>query len=209
MGSLAHGFPAYYDIADHDWAQKEARQRMLPLAWVGGFPEDLNIGIPRVGSPADLEQMALFTLRDNAVIIFFDGRYMGPVPPIVHAQFHIHDDDSLPPNISWLVPKVVFTNPEVTRVLGRVSFTQMKRNRDAALNSALQLIRNNPTALALPETPSATPSEPVQAKNDALMNSFSAGSTLLNFWDHYGLYLALGALLLLGALFWIGSRSRT
>ncbi len=140
VAPLAQAFPQYYDIKEHDQAQAEARQRNLPLAWLGGFPEDLNMAYVRPGGQADLEQMAMATLQNNCVIIFFDGRNMAPVPPIVHAQFHIQDDGPLPDGANWVTPKVVFTNPEVTQILGRVSAKEMGQDRDAALNSALQII---------------------------------------------------------------------
>src|ERR1700692_1221088 len=81
MGPFAQGFPAYYDITEHDQAQAEARKRNLPLDWLGGVSEGLNIGPPGPSIQADLEQMAMAALRDNVVIIFFDGRNMAPVPP--------------------------------------------------------------------------------------------------------------------------------
>jgi len=208
LGPFAHGFPAYYDITEHDQAQAEARQRSLPLAWLGGFPEDLNIGSPRPDSQADLEQMALATLRDNAVIIFFDGRNMAPVPPIVHAQFHIQDDGPLPNGASWVTPKVVFTNPEVTQILGRVSATDMHAERDAALISALQIIRNNPTALALPPAPSPTPvtdtaSKAETPKGDMWLNGLSTGGAVADFFNEYGIPLAVAGACLVGFLVWL------
>lgn len=51
---------------------------------------------------------------------------------------------------AWIPPKVAFSNPEVTKILGRVSDMQMKADRDIPLNSALQVIRNDPTALEAP-----------------------------------------------------------
>jgi hypothetical protein len=214
---LARGFPPYYDIAEHDAAQAEARQRHLPVAWLGGFPEDLNVGTPQSGSQADLEQMALSTLRDNAVIIFFDGRNMAPVPPLVHAQFHIQDDGPLPNGANWKTPKVVFTDPEVTRILGRVAETQMAEDREVSLNSALQLIRNDPTALAPPASPDSAPTAPTLAPASTMAPTGPGGGesqsslawSAFDFLSRYGVYLALGALCLCVLLFvWAWSRRR-
>ena len=108
-GSLAGAFPSYYDISEHDKAQAEARQRNLPLAWLGSFPESLTVGSPEPGSINDLTQMALATLQDHAVVIFFDCRNMTPVPAIIHAQYHIQDDGPLPNGANWISPKVVFS----------------------------------------------------------------------------------------------------
>lgn len=173
-GSSADGFPAYYDIANHAQAQVEARQRNLPLAWVGGFPEILNESNPERGSQADLEQMAMATLQNSAVIIFFDGRNMAPVPMMVHAQFHIQDDGPLPNGASWVTPKIVFTNPEMTKILGRVSAAQMGAERDAAIYPVLQAIRDNPTAMLVPPPPPPR-AAPVVAAADADDNTQADG----------------------------------
>lgn len=202
IGPVAQAFPASRDISEHDQAQAEARQRHLPLAWLGGFPEDLNVVNPRPGSQADLEQMALATLQDNAVVIFFDGRNMAPVPALVHAQFHIQDDGPLPNGAAWKTPKVVFTNPEVTQILGRVAATEMSEDREVALNSALQIIRNNPAALAAP-APLATDltGTSTTTQGNLLESGLSAASNVDDFWNQYGLYLIIGLVLIVGFLF--------
>jgi len=203
---IAQAFPAYHDIAEHDQAQTEARQRNLPLAWLGGFPEDLNVGSPRSGSQADLEQMALATLQGNAVVIFFDGRNMAPVPPIVHAQFHLQDDGSLPNGAAWTTPKVVFTNPEVTQILGRVSATEMGQERDVALNSALQIIQNNPTDLSPPTpVPSSTPTITTQSDINKADPGFSGPSeeNMSAFFNQYGVYVATGLVCIVGLFVWL------
>ncbi len=208
-GPVAQAFPAYHDISEHDQAQAEARQRHLPLAWLGGFPEDLNVGSPRAGSQADLEQMALATLQDNAVVIFFDGRNMAPVPALVHAQFHIQDDGPLPNGAAWKTPKVVFTNPEVTQILGRVAATEMSEDREVALNSALQIIRNNPAALAAP-APVATDIAGTSntTQGNLLVSGLSAASNVDDFWHQYGLYLMIGFALIVGFLLLLASSRR-
>jgi hypothetical protein len=157
--SHAQGYPPYHDISDAKAAEAEAQTRHLPLAWVGGFNDDLKVEMPDTGSEAELTQMALSTLEDEAVVIFFDGHNMGVVPDLVHAQDHIADDGPLPGGASWNVPKIVFTDPAVTRALGRVSATQLVKDRDTAIKTALAAIRANPNALVSvppPGIPAAT-----------------------------------------------------
>lgn len=210
-GPRARAFPAYYDISEHDKAQAEARQRNLPLAWLGSFPECLTEGAPNPGSIADLTQMALATLQDHAVVIFFDGRNMAPVPAIIHAQYHIQDDGPLPGGAAWTSPKVVFSNPEVTKILGRVSYTQMSASRDIPLNSALQVIRNDSTALT---PPPSTPQPDVAAANASAsgktdpLNTVDSALSVMGWLSDNSLYLIIGlGLALVGLFFWL-ARSR-
>jgi hypothetical protein len=152
----AQAYPQYYDIADHEKAQAEALGRHLPLAWFGEEPDDLNPPPLPAGSEytddskADfaLNQMAMSALQDQAVIIVFNGHNMSPVPAIVHAQDHIQDDGPLPGGANWKTPKIVFTNSTVTRILGRVSCTQMQADGQMAINTVLQKISQDPAALA-------------------------------------------------------------
>jgi hypothetical protein len=157
MPASAGAFPQYHDISDTPAAQAEARQRHLPLAYLGGFSDSLTDGSPEPGSQADLSQMALATLQDKAVVIFFDGRNMGPVPAVVHAQYHIQDDGPLPNGAAWDVPKIVFSDPDITHTLGRVSHTEMKAGRDVPILSALQVIRNDPHVLDSSSAPPVAP----------------------------------------------------
>jgi len=189
--SFAGAFPEYYDISDQATAQAEARQRSLPLAWLGSFPECLTVGAPEVGSINDLTQMAMRTLQGNAVVIFFDGRNMAPVPALIHAQYHIQDDGPLPNGAAWTSPKVVFSNPEVTTILGRVSYTQMKEDRDIPINSALQMIRNDPTALQPPQiiAPVGTPD---RSDSDMLGTIISVASWIYAVNCYLAAGLALG-----------------
>ena len=208
-GPVARAFPAYYDISDTAQAQAEARQRNLPLAYLGSYPECLTDSSPTPGSEADLTQMALATLQGNAVVIFFDGHNMAPVPAIIHAQYHIHDDGELPGGIAWYHPKVVFANPEITKILGRVSYTQMKADRDIPLNSALQVIRNDPTALA-PPPPASTPTAtgPSAPGNDGPPSTLASALSVMSWLDNNSLYLVAGLILVLAVLFFWLARSR-
>jgi hypothetical protein len=149
-------FPAYYNIYDTAKAQAEARQRKLPLAYLGCFPENLTEVSPEPNSEGDLSQMALATLQGQAVVIFFDGHNMAPVPGMIHGQYHINDDGPLDGGAAWNVPKVVFCNADISKILGRVSCTQMTASREVALNTVLQSIRNNPTALVPAPLPPPT-----------------------------------------------------
>ncbi len=67
------------------------------------------------------------------MVITFDGLRMQDVPNLVHAQFHINDDGPLEGGAAWRVPKIVFTDPGITKTLGRVSYTQMSAAREAAV----------------------------------------------------------------------------
>ena len=86
------------------------------------------------------------------------------VPAIVHAQYHIHDDGKAAGTADWISPKVVFSNADVSKILGRVSYSEMKADRDIPLNSALQVIRNDPTSLSpAPASASASAPNPASA----------------------------------------------
>ena len=208
---LAPAFPQYYSITDISKAQAEARQRNLPLAWLGSFNESLTVGAPDPGSVADLTQMALATLQDNAVVIFFDGRSMNQVPDFIHAQFHIHDDSGLKGDADWISPKVVFSDPGITKILGRVSYTEMKADRDIPLNSAIQIIRNNPAALvpapvSAQSAPNGQPGMPVLSgePGQVIVKAYGPSATkspdaapiavvFLKLVNSYGVFLAVFA----------------
>jgi hypothetical protein len=211
-GTAAQAAPSYYSIADHDKAQAEARQRNLPLAWVGGIPSDLTVSLPQPGSDADLEQLIMDTLEGSAVIIFFDATHMGPVPGIVHAQFHISDDGPLGGGAAWLIPKIVFTNPEVTKTLGRVSHTQLAADRAAPLKAVLQSIHADPTALT-PPAPSpevaaaATTTDTDSGQPATTGGSFPGGLTVAGIVNQYGFFLFLGFIVLLAGFACLGGSS--
>jgi len=210
-GSVARALPDYYDISDTATAQAEARQLKLPLAYLGSFPECLTDAAPNPGGQSDLTQMALATLQGNAVVIFFDGRNMAPVPAIIHAQYHIQDDGPLPGGAAWNSPKVVFSNPDITKILGRVSHTQMLAGRAAPLYTALQAIRDDPSALApLPPPPapvaaadtSTTTGQP--ASDDSPANYFARLTGMTN----QSLYTVGGSILAVAVLFSLIGRLR-
>lgn len=203
LGVAAHAYPQYYDISDTPKAQAEARQRHLPIAYLGSWPQALTDS-PDPGSVADLTQMALATLRDKAVIIFFDGANMAPVPALVHAQYHIHDDGDLPDGAAWQSPKIVFTDPDITKILGRVSATQMHSGRDIPLTAALQTIHNDPTALAQPGA-----SAPAAATSPSGPDTVGNVISIVAWINDNILYLVMGALLLVAlAFFALAGRKR-
>ncbi|MEI9998039.1 MAG: hypothetical protein WDO13_02155 [Verrucomicrobiota bacterium] len=171
----ARAFPQYHDISDTPAAQAEASQRHLPIAYLGSFPESLTNGSPETGSIDDLTQMALAALQDHAVVVFFDGRNMAPVPPLIHEQYHQQDDGPLDNGANWVSPKIVFCNADISKILGRVSYTQMKASRDVEINSALQVIRNDPHALDAP-APSAPAAAAVPAPNAPASPGAPAGA---------------------------------
>ncbi len=144
MGSILKAYQKYYDITQHDQAQAEANQRHLPLAWLGNLPANANSGDPK----ALATQAALTTLQNQAVIILLDSENMASVPPVVQTEFEKVDDGPQLKGPNWISPKVVFTDPGVTKAIGRVSYTQMSgEGTEAAINSALQIIRNMKDAL--------------------------------------------------------------
>jgi hypothetical protein len=210
---MARAFPPYHDIADTPAAQAEARQRNLPLAYLGGFSEDLTVSAPDPGTAGDLAQMALATLQGRAVVIFFDGHNMGPVPAIIHAQYHIHDDGPLDGTAAWLRPKVVFSNADITRILGRVSWTQMSAGRDTPLNSALQKIETDPTALVPappppPLLPDSTATDNSNLDNGAPESSLANTVASVTGLTNQSLYQIGGGILAVALLFLVVSRLR-
>ncbi len=85
---------------------------------------------------------------------------------------------------------MVFTNPEVTQILGRVSETEMRAEREIVRKSALQIIRNNPTALVLPD------------KKDGWLSGLTIAEVVIDFLNQYRLCLATIVVCLVGLLFW-------
>lgn len=173
----AQSYPQYYGISNRAKAQAEAQARHLPLAWMGAYHADIMETSPDHDSEAELTQMAMADLQGQAVVILFEASNMGPVPGVVHAQDHIQDDGPLPGGASWSAPKIVFTNPQVTRALGRVSRTQMASDREMAINVVLQQIAQDSTALQPSPTP-APATQPLQtgAPNAPALTEHSASA---------------------------------
>jgi hypothetical protein len=156
-GPIARAYPPSYDISSTAAAQDEARARKLPLAYLGIIPGVLTEASPQPNSDADLSQLALNTLQGRAVVITFDGRNMAPVPGLIHMQFHQPDDGPLQGGAAWLVPKIVFSDPGITKTLGRVSHTDLASRGAPAIRDALDAIQNDPTSLDPKPAPSPSP----------------------------------------------------
>jgi hypothetical protein len=159
--TLARAYPPYHDISDTAAAQAEARERGLPIAYVGTYPSCLT-DAPGANVNSDLTQMALTTLQGRAVVITFDGNNMAVVPLMIHMQYHQPDDGPLDGGAAWIVPKIVFTDPGITKPLGRVWYKQMAADREAPIESALDAIKSNPKAL----TPRPKPEFAANATDD-------------------------------------------
>ena len=78
----------------------------------------------------------------------------------------------------------------------------MREDREVALNSALQIIRNNPAALAAPAPVATDPAgASTTTQGNLLESGLSAASNIDDFWNKYGLYLIIGLVLVVGFLF--------
>lgn len=144
----ALAYAPYHDISDMAGAQLEAQKRELPIAFLGVVPGLLEQNSPAPGSEADLSQVALNELQGRAVVITFNGHTMAGVPGFVHAQFHIADDGPLEGGGAWLAPKIVFTDPGITKILGRVAHAQIAPGGPAAIDTVLDQIEKDPDALS-------------------------------------------------------------
>ena len=87
---------------------------------------------------------------------------------MIHMQYHQPDDGPLNDGAAWIVPKIVFTDPGITKPLGRVSHSQMRDAREEPIESALNVIKNNPAAL--------TPRPPPNTESIAADSSDNNGS---------------------------------
>jgi len=159
--TLARAYAPSHDISDTAAAQAEAHERNLPIAYLGTFPECLTAA-PGTSINSDLTQMALAALQGRAVVITFDGHNMGVVPMMIHMQYHQQDDGPLDGGAAWIVPKVVFTDPGITKPLGRVSHTQMRDGHEAPILAALDAIKNNPKALEPRPKPNPPGGAPIE-----------------------------------------------
>ena len=132
----------YYTMAALADAQAAARQTQRPLAWICSKLSDLTAANPDPGSEEQLTQMAMSYLKARAIIIFLDGNAdLGALSPIVRdQQLFQYDDVNVPPPHHFYAPKIAFTDPDVTKALGRVSYTQMKASGETAIGNVLQSI---------------------------------------------------------------------
>ena len=144
----------YYAMANRADAQAVAQQMQWPLAWISVRKEDLTTNAAQ-DDEASLTHLALDYLKDKAIIIYFDNNNeMGQVPMIVHHQFSQYDDGAAAKGANYLVPKVVFSTPDASTTLGRVSYTQMKASGTLAIGDAVDSARQQLTA---PPPPAPAP----------------------------------------------------
>ena len=144
----------YYTMANQADAQAVAQQMQWPLAWVSSRKEDLLANAVQ-DDETSLTHLALDYLKDKSIIIFFDGNQeMGQAPAIVHHQFSQYDDGAAAGGANYVPPKVVFSTPDASRTLGRVSFTQMKAGGSLAIGDVLDSARQQLTA---PPPPAPAP----------------------------------------------------
>ncbi len=117
--------PPYFTMDTVEQAKALAQQKHLPLAWLSTERGYIKGGD---GEDAELTHLAFSALRDRAIIIFVNNNAdMGRVPGNVHHQgFSAKDDGVIPGGGSYIMPKIIFSSPDVKVLLGRVSHTQMK-----------------------------------------------------------------------------------
>ena len=129
-------------------AQDAARQRHLPLAWIDGNLSALSAANSDPNSEDELTQMALAHLRSRVIVIFADaGPTLGQLPAVIRdQQLFQMDDGLLPDGHHYYVPKIAFCDAEITKALGRVSYTQMHAAREAALDAVLTTINSDKSA---------------------------------------------------------------
>jgi hypothetical protein len=151
----------YYSLTALAEAQGVARQLRKPIAWMCANLDALQTANPPTDSEGDLAQMALNHLKSRAVVVFLNSNAdLGLVTPFIREQqFYQLDDGPIPGGHHFYGPKIVFTDADITKALGRVSFTQMKAARELAIDEVLDAIPKEAAAAAAPST-NATPSVP-------------------------------------------------
>jgi len=138
----------YYTLDDLAKAQEAARQAHLPLAWIDGNLSALSAANPDPNSEDELTQMALAHLRSRVIVIFADaGPTLGQLPAVIRdQQLFQMDDGTIPGGHHYYVPKIAFSDADITKPLGRVSYTQMHATREAAIDAVLTTINSDKTA---------------------------------------------------------------
>ena len=133
----------YYSFSELAAAQDAARQLNWPLAWVCGNLSALSVPSPNQGSDDDLTQLEMNYLKSRAVIIFLNGNDdLNKTSAVVRdQQFYQMDDGPIPGGHHFYTPKVVFTDPNITQPLGRVSHTDLSAGRFAAIEAVIGPIK--------------------------------------------------------------------
>jgi hypothetical protein len=154
----------FYTMATRTDAQTVASQMHWPLAWVSSAKTDITAPLEAQNDEIELTQMALDHLKDKSIIIFIDANNEMPLTPaIVHHQFSAFDDGVLPGGANYLVPKVVFSNPDASKIFGRVSYTQMKASGALAIDEVFATIPADSDAQAPANGPSASTLAPASS----------------------------------------------
>jgi hypothetical protein len=155
----------YYAFASRAEAQGVARQLHWPLAWLASTLDYSTVD-PQLNPWADLTQMALSDLKSQAIIIFIDNNNeLGDLPSLIRDQLFILDDGPIPGGHHFYGPKIVISNPDATKIFGRISFTQMKASRALAIDEVLASIPKdsgaqpplNGSTASAPASPSSAP----------------------------------------------------
>jgi hypothetical protein len=152
----AHPYYTLDQVAD---AQAAARALHWPLAWMCSFLPELSVANPRMNTGTELTQMSLNYLKTRAVVIFVNGNdelQKLTWPVVRERQFFKFDDGAVPGGHHFMELKIVFTDAEIRKPLGRVSYTEMFSSREAAIDAVLNAIANN-TPAPEPVAPAAPP----------------------------------------------------
>ena len=150
----------YYSFAELTDAQTAARQLNWPLAWICAWPPDLSNTSSVPNSEADLTQRSMNFLKTHAVVIFLSGADdLNKTSTIVRdQQFYQMDDGPIPGGHHFNVPKIVFTDAEISKPLGRVSHSELMASGEAAIEAVVSAIENGTTPpVPVPPAPTAAP----------------------------------------------------
>jgi len=136
----------YFTLADLSKAQELAHKMHWPLAWIDGNLNALNRTDAPPGSEDELTQIEVNYLKSRVVIIFLDASTdLSLLSPVIRdQQLFQMDDGTLPNGHHFYVPKIAFSDADVTKALGRVSYTQMSISHIAAINAVLTSIASDP-----------------------------------------------------------------
>jgi hypothetical protein len=204
-------YPDYYQLEDRDKAQAEARQRMLPLVWLVAFPNDLTKPTGSYLTRAYITQMALTSLEGRAVIITADANQLGSLPALIQKEVRTNERDDVLKNPRVYYPKLIFTNPEATKSLGRVSCRQLVRERDVEINVELLTIGNDPIALAKPtaEEIAASASTPDAPTTAATLETTPTAAAPASSWSDILLESSIGVCIVVIFVIWMRVSARS
>jgi hypothetical protein len=154
MRGLAIADPIYYTMDDLKDAESEAKDHHIPIVWLASSPECLMEKSPPKKSSGDMTQMAVKYLsgdqmRAKVVLVCINwDKEADIVPPAVVDQFNQYDDGPLQDNAFLLYPKLVISNFDGSKVVGRLSVTEMQVNRELTIYNKLNTIFHDINAQA-------------------------------------------------------------